>query len=403
MIQDSFNLALKNLRKRRLRSWLTMVGIIISVAIIFILISLSIGLQNAVTEQFEILGGDKFFIQPKGQLGPPQAGASVQLTKDDLKIVERTSGVKEATYITIGNGEIEFNKEKRFFIVAGIPPDGMKLYTSSGSLEVEEGKNIGKGDIGKIVIGNHYKTKNIFSKPVKAGDKFLINGKEFEVQGIFALIGNPDDDRNIIMLSDDFEELFGSGDRVDTIVVQINDGENINDIANSVERKLQRFRNVDDKTQDFTILTPEELLATFQTVLSVITLFLFGVAAISLIVGAINITNTMYTSVLERYKEIGLMKAIGAQNKDILSIFLIESGLLGLVGGVMGVIFGFGVSKLIEYIAVQQLGTKLLQAAAPLYLIIGCLAFAFLTGAISGLWPAWNASKVSAVDAIRYE
>ncbi|MBS3066445.1 ABC transporter permease [Candidatus Pacearchaeota archaeon] len=403
MIQDSFNLALKNLRKRRLRSWLTMVGIIISVAIIFILISLSIGLQNAVTEQFEILGGDKFFIQPKGQLGPPQAGASVQLTKDDLKIVERTSGVKEATYITIGNGEIEFNKEKRFFIVAGIPPDGMKLYTSSGSLEVEEGKNIGKGDIGKIVIGNHYKTKNIFSKPVKAGDKFLINGKEFEVQGIFALIGNPDDDRNIIMLSDDFEELFGSGDRVDTIVVQINDGENINDIANSVERKLQRFRNVDDKTQDFTILTPEELLATFQTVLSVITLFLFGVAAISLIVGAINITNTMYTSVLERYKEIGIMKAIGAQNKDILSIFLIESGLLGLVGGVMGVIFGFGVSKLIEYIAVQQLGTKLLQAAAPLYLIIGCLAFAFLTGAISGLWPAWNASKVSAVDAIRYE
>ena len=403
MIQDSFNLALKNSRKRRLRSWLTMVGIIISVAIIFILISLSIGLQNAVTEQFEILGGDKFFIQPKGQLGPPQAGASVQLTKDDLKIVERTSGVKEATYITIGNGEIEFNKEKRFFIVAGIPPDGMKLYTSSGSLEVEEGKNIGKGDIGKIVIGNHYKTKNIFSKPVKAGDKFLINGKEFEVQGIFALIGNPDDDRNIIMLSDDFEELFGSGDRVDTIVVQINDGENINDIANSVERKLQRFRNVDDKTQDFTILTPEELLATFQTVLSVITLFLFGVAAISLIVGAINITNTMYTSVLERYKEIGIMKAIGAQNKDILSIFLIESGLLGLVGGVMGVIFGFGVSKLIEYIAVQQLGTKLLQAAAPLYLIIGCLAFAFLTGAISGLWPAWNASKVSAVDAIRYE
>ena len=403
MIQDSFNLALKNLRKRRLRSWLTMVGIIISVAIIFILISLSIGLQNAVTEQFEILGGDKFFIQPKGQLGPPQAGASVQLTKDDLKIVERTSGVKEATYITIGNGEIEFNKEKRFFIVAGIPPDGMKLYTSSGSLEFEEGKNIGKGDIGKIVIGNHYKTKNIFSKPVKAGDKFLINGKEFEVQGIFALIGNPDDDRNIIMLSDDFEELFGYGDRVDTIVVQINDGENINDIANSVERKLQRFRNVDDKTQDFTILTPEELLATFQTVLSVITLFLFGVAAISLIVGAINITNTMYTSVLERYKEIGIMKAIGAQNKDILSIFLIESGLLGLVGGVMGVIFGFGVSKLIEYIAVQQLGTKLLQAAAPLYLIIGCLAFAFLTGAISGLWPAWNASKVSAVDAIRYE
>jgi len=403
MIRDLFVLAWKNLRKRKLRSWLTMVGIIISVAIIFVLISLSIGLQNAVEEQFEILGGDKFFIQAKGQLGPPQSGAAVQLTKDDVRVIEKVSGVKEVTYITVGNGEIEFNEEKRFFIVAGIPAEGMKLYTSSGSLEVEDGKNIGKGDIGMIVIGNHYKTRSIFSKPVKTGDKFLINGREFEVQGIFSLIGNPEDDKNIIMLSDDFEALFNSGERVDAIIVQINDGENINDIAESVERKLQRSRNVNDKTQDFTILTPEELLATFQTVLSVITLFLFGVAAISLIVGAINITNTMYTSVLERTKEIGIMKAIGAQNKDILSIFLIESGLLGLVGGIIGVIFGFSISKLIEYIAIQQLGTKLLQAASPIYLIVGCLVFAFLIGAISGLWPAWNASKVNVVDAIRYE
>jgi putative ABC transport system permease protein len=97
------------------------------------------------------------------------------------------------------------------------------------------------------------------------------------------------------------------------------------------------------------------------------------------------------------------MKAIGAQNKDILSIFLIESGLLGLVGGVVGVIFGFGISKLVEFIAVQQLGTKLLQAASPPYLVIGCLGFAFLIGAVSGLWPAWNASNVNVVDAIRYE
>ena len=403
MILDSFVIAWKNLRKRQLRSWLTMLGIIISVAIIFILISLSIGLQNAVEEQFEILGGDKFFIQARGQIGPPQAGASVQLTKEDVKIIERVSGVKEVTYMTLGNGEIEFNKEKRYFMVAGIPPDGMDLYTSSGSLEIEDGKTISKGDTRKLVIGNHYKTRNVFSKYVKVGDKFLINGYEFEVQGILTLIGNPEDDKNIIMLSDDFEEVFSSGDRADMIIVQINDGEDINEVADSVERKLQRFRNVNDKTQDFTILTPEELLATFQTVLSVITLFLFGVAAISLLVGAINITNTMYTSVLERTKEIGIMKAIGAQNKDILSIFLIESGLLGLVGGVVGVIFGFGISKLVEFIAVQQLGTKLLQAASPPYLVIGCLGFAFLIGAVSGLWPAWNASNVNVVDAIRYE
>jgi putative ABC transport system permease protein len=111
----------------------------------------------------------------------------------------------------------------------------------------------------------------------------------------------------------------------------------------------------------------------------------------------------MYTSVLERTREIGVMKAIGAQNKDILIIFLIESGLLGLVGAAIGIILGYGVSKTIEYIAVNSLNTTLLQAAAPSYLIIGCLVFGFLIGSVSGTLPALRASKTNVVDALRYE
>ena len=166
---------------------------------------------------------------------------------------------------------------------------------------------------------------------------------------------------------------------------------------------MQKSRDVTEKTQDFIILTPEELLETFGVVLNIITGFLGGIALISLIVGGIGITNTMYTSVLERTKEIGTMKAIGAQNKDILMIFLIESGLLGLIGGIIGIILGLGIAKGIEFIAFQQLGTRLLQAATPVYLFVGCLAFAFLTGAISGGIPAWQASKTNTVDALRYE
>jgi len=111
----------------------------------------------------------------------------------------------------------------------------------------------------------------------------------------------------------------------------------------------------------------------------------------------------MYTSVVERTKEIGVMKAIGAKNKDIMIIFLIESGLLGLVGAAIGVLLGFGISKTIEYIAVNSLNTTLLQAAAPAYLVVGCLVFGFLIGAISGTFPAWQASKTNVVDALRYE
>ena len=120
-------------------------------------------------------------------------------------------------------------------------------------------------------------------------------------------------------------------------------------------------------------------------------------------VGGIGISNTMYTSVLERTKEIGVMKAIGAQNKDILMIFLIESGLLGLIGASIGIILGYSVSKSVEYIAVNLLNTTLLQAAAPSYLVIGCLVFGFLVGAVSGTLPALRASKTNVVDALRYE
>jgi putative ABC transport system permease protein len=131
--------------------------------------------------------------------------------------------------------------------------------------------------------------------------------------------------------------------------------------------------------------------------------FLVGIAAISLLVGGIGIMNTMYTSVLERTKEIGTMKAVGAKNSDILLIFLFESGLIGLIGGIIGTLLGLGISKTVEFIAITSLHTTLLQAAVPFYLVGGCLSFAFLIGALSGTIPALMASKLKPVDALRYE
>ena len=164
-----------------------------------------------------------------------------------------------------------------------------------------------------------------------------------------------------------------------------------------------KSRDVDEKTIDFTILTPEEVLAIFGTILTVLTSFLLGVAAISFLVGGIGIANTMYASILERTKEIGIMKSLGAQNSDVLKIFLIESSLLGLIGGILGVGIGIVISKTMEYIAINQLGTTLLQAATPFSLIAGCLIFALLAGAISGALPAYRASKIIPIEALRYE
>ncbi len=403
MISDFTKIAIKNMKKRRLRSFLTLIGILIAIATIFVLISISIGLRSAVQEQFRQLGTDKFFIQPRGQIGDIGSSAAASLTEEDAKTVKRVSGVRKVTFFSVSPAKVEFRKNVRFTSTIGIDLDTSDLLIETQAFKAEEGHLLGRGDEGKVMIGIEYKNANFIGKPISVGDKITINGKEFGVKGILQTFGNSRDDKVIYMPLSDFRTLFNISQRVDTIVVQVNPSIDINDVANRTEKKLISSRNLNKDHTDFTILTPEELLNSFGAVLNIITAFLLGVAAISLIVGGVGIANTMFTSVLERTKEIGVMKAIGAQNKDILTIFLIEAGLLGLVGGVLGVTLGIAISYAIQYIAINQLGTNLLQAATPWYLILGCLLFALLSGALSGLWPAYRATKIRPVQALRYE
>ncbi|VVB80232.1 MacB-like periplasmic core domain protein [uncultured archaeon] len=409
MIKDYFKLATKNLKKRKLQSWLTLLGILISIATIFMLISLSLGLENAVQEQFRSLGTDKFFIFAKGSMESGGIGsntAAVQLTLNDINTIEKVQGVKQVTYMNTGNGKIEFNKKIRYAIVIGIPLDNAEIFkamSETSSFKIDQGRLFKETDKKKIMIGSKYAEENTFGKKVGIKDKLLINGEEFEVVGILQSVGNPSDDQNIYMSFSDFKLIYNSGERVDQVIVQVNPNENLSDVAKKVEKKLRSARGVTEKTQDFEILTPEELLQSVNSILSIITGFLLSVAAISLIVGSIGIANTMYTSVLERTREIGVMKAIGAKNLDVMFIFLIESGLLGLLGGILGVVVGLAIGKVIEVIAVQQLGTTLLRIGTPWYLFVGCLVFSFIVGVLSGLIPAWQASKTKVVDALRYE
>src|SRR3989344_2549122 len=403
MISDFFILAVRNVQKRKLRSWLTMVGIFISIATIFVLVSVSLGLEAAVNEQFRLLGTDKFFIQPRGQAAGPGSGGTIKILQADIDVIEKVNGIKAVSYSSFGNGEVIYNKQKRFFAIIGYPLDKAEVFDEISAYKSSEGRLLKEGDERAVMIGSLYKEGDLFTKPVHAGDKLEINGILFTVKGILQPIGNPGDDRLIYMSAKDFKQAFPDKTGIDQIIIQVNPDVSLSDVADRTERRLRSFREVTEKTQDFSVLKPEELLESFGTILNIITSFLLGVAAISLLVGGIGIANTMYTSVLERTKEIGTMKAVGAKNKDILFIFLIESGLIGLLGGIIGVLLGIGISKLIEYIAVNQLQTTLLKAALPWYLMVGCLLFAFLAGTISGVLPAWRATKIKPVDALRYE
>ncbi len=405
MIKDYFLLAVKNLSRRKLRSWLTMIGIFVSIAIIFVLISLSLGLQLAMSEHIRTLGADKIFIYPSLSAGLPGTDNPIKMTLDDYEVVSRISGVKAATYMAMESGKIKFKDQIKYFIVIGFPLDkeAATVFLESGSLKTDEGKFLAEGDSGYINLGSEFKYGKLFDKPVKTGDTIYLNDYPLRVKGIFKSLGNPGDDSQTYLGIEDMKEIFNTSDRVDYMVVQTQQGADIQEVAAKIEKKLLDFRGLTEKTKDFSVVTPEELLRSIKDVLNIITAFLLAVAAISLVVGAVGIANTMYTAVLERYREIGIMKAVGARNSDVLKVFLIESGLLGLVGGLIGIVLGIIMGKAIEYIAIYQLHTTLLQSPIPPLLVIGCLLFAFVIGAVSGTFPAWQASRIKPVQALRYE
>jgi len=406
MFKDYFLLAFKNLRARGLRSWLTMLGIFIGIAAVVSLISMGQGLQTAITGQFGTLSVDKLTIQNKGTgFGPPGSTVIEKLNNYDVEIIKNVGGVDKVIPRLIRVGSLEYNKISGFGYAVDIPEDQelIDLVYDSSNFEAEQGRLLKSGDKGKVLLGNNFLEMNDFEKEFRVGGKIKLNGKEFEIVGFLEKGSDFQTNSVVFIMSDDLEELLDINNEYDLIVAQVRDKDEIEDVAKEIERKLRDDRNEKIGEETFSVETPLQALESVNTILNIINLIVVGIAAISLFVGGVGIANTMYTSVLERTREIGVMKAIGAQNKDVLMIFLIESGLLGLIGACIGVILGYGVSKTMEYIAVNSLGTNLLQAAAPTYLIVGCLAFGFLIGAVSGTLPALHASKTNVVDALRYE
>ena len=180
------------------------------------------------------------------------------------------------------------------------------------------------------------------------------------------------------------------------------DTSDINQIVENVEKSLRKERNLEEGKEDFFVQSFQEMLETYATALNIVIYFVILIALVSVVVSAINTANTMVTSVLERVKEIGVIKSIGARNSEVFYIFLFESGFLGFVGGVIGVTLGFILTS-ITGAFLNSLGWSFLSPAYSWSLFAGCILFATLTGAISGALPAYRASKIRPVDALRYE
>ncbi|HIJ11529.1 TPA: ABC transporter permease [Candidatus Woesearchaeota archaeon] len=403
MIKDYFRLALRSAKQRKIRSWLTMLGIFIGIAAVVALISLSQGLKSAVAEQFVSLGSDKIVIQATGTgFGPPGTGAVTPLTEKEKDTIEDTAGVDLAVGRLIRTVKMEFKDDIRYTFGVTMPKDQDErdLVIEANDYQIAQGKMFEPNQLRSVVIG-HNIAVDYFDKPVEVRSRMKIQGTVFKVAGILKKSGNPQKDNTVVIQAEALREILGLGEVFDIIPARILPGEDIELVSARVEKELRKVRDVDEGAEDFSVETPGQLLSTLDTILNIIQGVLVGIAAISLVVGGLGIMNTMYTAVVERTKEIGIMKAVGAKPREIQFLFLIESGFLGFFGGLIGVAMGFGISKLVEFVAFQVFGSFLIRANFSVVLLAGSLLFAFAIGAGSGWFPARQAAKLHPVEAMR--
>lgn len=393
MLLEYFRLTLKNIRHRKMRSWLTVLGIIIGVASVVSLISIGQGLENSINAQFEKMGTQVIMVMPKGM----QTGFASGLTDDDVKTIEKLPYFDFVTPLVVSTAEVEYKREKKFVMVNGFPTKGAEDRFSGMDFAIGEGRYFNQNEKYGVILGYNV-AKDMFGKEIPVRSRIKLNGIDFTVVGVFEQLGRPDDDRAIYLPIDTARILFNKPVEVNFMMLRVKQGTDISFVADNIKRELKRSRG----NENFEVFTPDQILKQAGQILGVVQIILVGIAAISLVVGGIGIMNTMYTSVLERTKEIGIMKAIGATNYDIAAIFLTESGFLGMIGGLIGIILGSVIAEGVGAYAKASGFGMLLIIIDPI-VIGGALLFAFVVGALSGLMPARHAAQMQPVDALRYE
>lgn len=401
MFKHFLILTLKSIRFRPMRSWLTILGIIIAVMLVVIILSLGNGIKQAVSNTLQMFGSDLIVVFPGKETNPLMSFAGGEKFKEkDLMALNSVEGVRFTAPEDFAALNTEFKGEKKTIMLHATYFKLSKIISEeSEGIRIEKGNWPESDEINEIILGS--KTACcLFKNKVKIGDEIIVKSKRLKVAGIFAPVGEQMSDNLVFVSLPIFRDLTGIRGYARSANVKVEQGADHNLIARKIKYQLSKQEVV----RDFSVLTPEKSERLIQSVLKVVELVLVAIALISLLVGAVGIMNTMYTSVLERTKEIGIMKAVGATNDAILSLFLIESGIIGLIGGMFGIIIGISMAYFMG-LAAGNFGLRGLFSFAALdffgFLVI--LIITFITGIVAGVFPARNASKMEPAEALRYE
>lgn len=395
-ILETTKSALKAILSNRMRSFLTVLGIVIGVMSVILLISLVTGLQTYITGQISGLGSNLIFVIP-GRIGGARSPGGVQvnrLTLQDATSIKAKLGseadvspaVQKITTLKFGS------KTDKNASVLGVDANVTKVIQA---IKISTGRfyNVSEAAGGKrvAVIGPSVQ-KNLVTSRSLVGQSIIVGDLKYTVVGTLQSRGSTfgiDQDNSIYIPLVAAQRQFGI-DRLNTIYVSAKKPEDVKVVQAQITATLKKRLSEDD----FSVQTQEQTLSTISQITGVLTLALGGVAAISLLVGGIGIMNIMLVSVTERTREIGLRKAIGARPQDIRNQFLIEAVTLSGLGGIIGIILGFGISLIIG---------RFFTTTVPFWSVGLSFGFSMLVGVIFGVAPAVRAARLDPITALRYE
>ena len=339
---ETINYSLRNLKQKKARSFFTILSIFIGISTIFIFISFGLGLYSYINELTESSSADKIIIQAKGGT-LAMFESNVKFTDDDLEAIERVPGVYEVSGSYFKTVEIESQNVKLYTLLISYDPE-KPIVIESSNIKIERGKELSGGKR-EIILGYNYQIEDkIFQRGIRLNQNIELNGEDIKVVGFFEEVGSPPDDAQVYVANDYVDELFPDENLSYGWIVAKVDITNIDDIVEKVEKALRKERDLEKGKEDFSVQSFNDLIEGYSSALNIVIGFIVLIALISVLVSAVNTANTMITSVLERIKEIGVIKSIGARNSDVLGIFLFESGFLGLIAGVVGVLVGMGLA-----------------------------------------------------------
>ena len=408
---QSLRVALTSLGSNKLRTFLTMLGIIIGVSAVIALLSIGAGAQASITSNIQRIGTNVLTISPgqTSQFGVRTAQGSAQtLTYEDavaLKGLGPEAGVAAVSPERTSSAQVTYNSANTNTRIVGAVPDYAVVHDAATA----SGDFLGDQDLAGAttvaVLGSNI-AGSLFGTDDPVGAQIKIRGVPFRVIGVMEAKGGTGfgsaDDNIFVPLTTHYRKLFGSrtagvaGQPVNTIAVKATDASATSLATEQLRATLHQRHRLGLQDDDFTITSQQDTLQTLTSVTTTLTIFLGAIAGISLLVGGIGIMNIMLVSVTERTREIGIRKAIGARRGDILRQFLIEAVVMSVLGGLLGILLGVGTSRGVA-------ATGFTQTIVSPGSILLSVSFSVAVGLFFGIYPASRAARLNPIDALRYE